>query len=790
MVWWLLVILLIACLGLTAWWWLFRMALPQTNGTLKGPGLGALATIVRDRWGVPHITTESMADGLYALGFAHAQDRLWQMELQRRIGSGRLAEIFGPVALDADRLLRRLGLRRAAEAEAAALEPEEHALLDAYCRGVNAAMAQGRLPLEFRLLGIKAAPWAPVDSLTWVKMMSFSLVHNWTDELFRYQLAQKLGPEVAARVEATYPAGLPLTNEPDGPGAADSAAELLRLFEAAKPFLASPGGASNSWVVAGRRTESGKPLLANDPHLGLQVPSTWYEAHITCPKSEVTGATLPGVPGVVIGHNRHTAWGMTDAFADTADLFVERWHPQEASYEYQGAWEPATVIAERIAVKGKPDEIEQVFITRHGPIVAGGPLGDGPPLSLRWTIQDAGHPIKAVKLLNEARSLADALGALKHWTSPCLNFSLADGADNIGYVLAGRLPVRRQGTGLTPVPGWTGEYEWEGWVPFAGNPQVINPACGYVVHANNKVVDEDYPHHISWDYMPGYRAQRLVDLIRSKPKLSAQESQAMQMDLYCLPGVEFVGHCKGLKPTAPLEQQALQALLKWDGHLRADSVGGAIYVLMQHHAVRRLYGPLLGEELLNGWLGKGILLAPASARTGRSTTALLRELRTRDPKFAPQSSMADPWEGLLAASLTDTVDYLTRTLGGAPERWQWGRLHRLKLSHPMGASKLLQFLFPGREVPIGGDMSTAAQTAYAPHQSFMATAWAPSYRQVVDFGDLGRSVSIHPGGQSGHPRSSHYMDLFPLWLQGEYHPMLFTPAAVREKAMGVLRLEP
>lgn len=806
---WLVALVALAALAAALWWWLFRMALPQVSGTLTAPGLGAPVEVVRDKWGIPHIYAQSLADAAYGLGWCHAQDRLWQMELNRRIGAGRLSEFVGPLALEADRLLRRLGLRRAAEAESAHLDPAEQSVAEAYCRGVNAAVARmgSRLPLEFRLLGIRPQPWTPADILSWGKVMSLFLSLNWEEELLRYKLAQQVGPERAARLETHYPAGQPVITAPGGEGAADVAAELLRLMGAARAFLPlGTAGASNNWVVSGSRTATGKPLLANDPHLQLTVPSIWYEAHLVCPETEVTGCTFPGVPMVIIGHNQHVGWGFTNSFVDVADLYLEKWHPSEAACEFEGRWEPAQVRQEIIRVKGGPDVTETVYVTRHGPVLAGGPLGPGPALALRWAGLDPGHFIRAFIGMNTAGDAAAFRLALRDFPTPSQNIVFADTAGNIGYVMAGLAPIRRKGTGLTPVPGWTGAYEWTGWVPFDELPQLWNPPAGYIVTANNKVVEADYPHHISWDFMPGYRAQRIAELLTARPALTPQDFRNIQMDVCCAPGREFAAHCRALAPADPMQQRALAALLEWDGHLHPDTVGGTVYEVMLHHAVRRAYEPLMGPELLELWLGKSnVLVAPANNTVGRSTTALLRELAARDPAFfAPPAaaavaaaaapvaggSGADPWDQLLAASLAEATAYLSRTLGPDPAAWQWGRLHRLPMNHALGAVKLLRPIFNGPVVPVGGDAATPHATGYIPHQPYMASAFGPSYRHILDFADLTRSQSVHPGGQSGHPRSRHYMDLFPLWCRGEYHPMLFTRAAVDQHAEASLRLTP
>jgi penicillin amidase len=856
MVWGIGAVALLAALAIGGWWWLFRAPLPQRSGTLRVQGLRAPVEIVRDELGVPHIHAASFEDAVFGLGFVHWQDRPWQLELHRRIGAGRLSEVLGAEALAADRFLRRLGLRRAAVAEVAGFDADEKALLNAYVAGVNAAMAQGKTPLEFRLLGIKPAPWTPEDTVAWTKVMGLGLSLNWEQELFRYRLVQEVGPEVAARVDPFYPAGGAVIVEPGGPGASESAAraaaELQALYASARPYLgAAGGGASNSWVVSGSRTSSGKPMFANDPHLVVNIPAIWYEAHLICPETEVTGATVPGIPGVMIGHNRHVAWGQTVSCADMADLYIEKWDPERQACEFQGEWEPVQKVDEVIRVKGQPDVVETVYITRHGPIMAGGPVGEGAPLALRWVALEPTHTMRAVREWNTAPDAAAFRAALRHYESISMNVSFADDQGNIGYVMTGKLPIRAKGSGLLPAPGWTGEYEWTGYVSFEELPQLFNPPQGYIITANNKVADAAYPYHISWDFMPPWRADRAEELLAHNDRVTLADLQAMQTDVLCRPGLEFARHCRNLRPADPREQQALQALLAWDGRLTVESVGGAVYQVMLHVATRRTYLPLLGPELLDEWLGKGNILAPtASEYIGRSTVALLQELARRDPGFfalaahraqvaaagaaheeasatagataAPAGAAAagataaaagaaaagattaaasdadhataagysDPWDALLAASLTDAVAYLRQTLGDDPAAWQWGKLHRLRVSHPMAAVKPLHLLFPGIDVPIGGDTSTLQQTAMPGHEPYAARSFVPSYRFVADLADLSGALAALPGGQAGHPRSRNYLDGFALWYRGEYHTMLFGREAVARAAVATLRLEP
>lgn len=797
---WFVAGLVVVAVAAGGWWWLFRLARPRTSGTVRVSGLSGEVEIRRDRWGIPHIYADSTADAYFAQGFVHGQDRLWQLELQRRTASGRLAEIFGPMALEADRFLRRLGMHRAAAAEWEQLDPEERELLDAYCRGVNEAMAEARRkpPLEFRLLGIKPEPWRPTDSLGWAKVMALGLSLNWEQELFRAKLTERIGPELTARIgHHALPDQLLIT----GGESADPIADLLRSYEAAKPYLSMGAvGASNNWVVAGSRTKSGKPLLANDPHLAVGLPSVWYEVHLVAPGLEVTGVSLPGAPGVVLGHNRDVSWGFTNSGADVADLFIEKWHPEEDAYEFEGEWEQATVVEERIRVKGRPDVVEKVYITRHGPVMAGGPTGPGQPLALRWATLDPAHIIRALSGMNRATSAAEMREALRHWPTPSQNVVFADTAGNIGWVMAGVVPIRKKGTGLTPVPGWTGEYEWDGWVPFEELPQSFNPECGYIVTANNAAVDHTYKHHITWDWMPDYRARRIEQMLTATKALTPEDFRQIQLDVYCIPGVEFAAHFRQLQAADPLEQKALAALQNWDGVLGPESVGGAVYQATLDAALRRAFGPLLGDELFAEWAGTGRdpLLAPININAARAVVVLLAELRDRERSFlVPDQAAAaslepgvDPWDQLLLASLTDAVSYLRRTVGDDPARWEWGKLHRLTLIHPLGTVKPLNLIFNGPEVPIGGDQATPCAVGWVPSQPFAAGGWAPSFRQIADLADLSASLAIYPGGQSGQPGNKHYLDLFQIWYQGEYHPMLFEREQVEAQTEALLRLGP
>src|SRR5579883_2219627 len=525
-----------------AYYLFMHRPLPKTRGKLHLAELHEPVEIVTDRYGVPHIYANNEDDLYLAQGYVHAQHRLWQMELNRRIGSGRLAELFGEIALEPDRFARRLGLHRAAAAAVRTLPPHSARILDAYARGVNAFISSHRtnLPLEFTLLRLTPAPWQPADTMQWSKMMGWNLGGNWETELIRARLVARLGPERAAKLETGYDPSHPLIIPP-GVSYKGTNLGLLEQYATLRQ-LSGFGllGASNNWVVDGSMTITGKPILCNDPHLGQTAPSIWFECHLVAGEIDVVGATFPGAPGVIIGHNRHVAWGVTNAISDVEDLYIEKFNPQNPiQYEYKGQWEEAEVIREEIRVKGRAEPlIEEVRITRHGPILtsmpnpqsaetaeAAGSNGHNPvpaelPLALRWTGLQQCHILSSIPKLNRATNWEEFREAMRDWDVPPQNVIYADKEGNIGYIMAGAIPIRAQGQGLLPSPGRTGEYAWVGYIPFDELPQTYNPEQHFIVTANNRVVDDNYPYYITNEWLNGYRAQRIRDLLTSKGKLA------------------------------------------------------------------------------------------------------------------------------------------------------------------------------------------------------------------------------------------------------------------------------
>jgi penicillin amidase len=772
--------------------YLTRRAFPQTSGTIAVAGLQRPVEVIRDGWGVPHIFARSARDLFFAQGFVHAQDRLWQMELNRRTASGRLSEVFGEATLATDRFLRTIGLRRAAETHLATLSRRARDMLEAYAAGVNASIAasRGRLPIEFLILGFAPEPWTPADTLAYGKLMAWVLGGDWRSEILRQQLVERFGDGALERLMPDYPASPVIV-----PGArADTArtvAATSGLSEPGPATLAPPDGStlpgwsaiagaigalpgSNNWVVAGDRTATTRPLLANDPHLEAQMPAVWYLMHLTGGPYDVAGATFPGVPGVIIGHNRDIAWGVTNANPDVQDLYIERFHPQDPNrYLFKGEWLQATVIRETIRVKGRTDPVvEPVRITRHGPILNNVVRGLGQFLALRWTALDSSAIIDAVDGINRASSWDEFREALRAWDTPAQNFVFAHRNGEIGYQLPGRIPVRARGGGALPAPGWTGEYEWTGTLPFDVLPSV-HRSTGVVVTANNRIAPPGYAHVLGRDWDPGFRALRIGEMLASGSQ-TVETTERIQTDVTSIPGRAVVAVLRSETIADPSLRSLFKELAAWDGVLSPASRSAALYEAFVDALIRELF--------------KGPLDDATFARYVRHYQA---------PTVAMLALLRDPasgwWRGersrLIERAFREAVQTLERRLGPDRRRWRWGRLHQPVFVHPLGRVKAFAWIFNTTPPETGGDAFTVNQGAFNPEEPFGQVIVA-SYRQILDPSNWDRSRVIHTTGQSGLPFHPHYRDFAARWARGEYVPLLFSRRAIEQAAEATLVLEP
>lgn len=771
----------------------FRQSQPKIRGRMILRGLKGSAEVIRDRWGTPHIFADNRDDLFFALGVVHAQDRLWQMELNRRTVSGTLSEILGEAPLEVDQLMRRAGLHRAAEREARSLDPEAAAILQAYCNGVNAFLEQkrGALPLEFTILRTRPAPWTAADSLALGRLMGWTLSGNIDAEIVRSWLISKVGPQAMVDLEPPYPGGMPLVMPPGTESAPPGREALEKIQEAARLALVGFGGGSNNWVVDSQKSITGMPLLANDPHLPPTTPMIWYQAHLKGAGFDVIGVSIPGLPGVAIGHNDRIAWGLTASVTDQQDLFVERLNPENPhQYEYRGKWRDGTVIREEIRIRGRSEPVvEEVLVTEHGPDIGPCIPGETRTLALKSVVIEEGGLLPAALALMQARDWDDFREALRRWPSPPQNVVYADVEGNIGYQLVGFVPKRKKGLGMVPVPGWTDDYEWKGYVPFDELPCLFNPSTHFVATANAKLVGEDYKHHITNDWIEGFRTRRIVDLLTAKEKHSREDFQRMHMDCFSISGRELAPFITALEPQDGRLQQAIRYVRNWDYRLTPDSVGGAIVEAFFYHLYRNVFRHKVGD-LLDTYTGVGIhMMVPVNAYGFRVVSHLLRVLREARADWFPSGDGQEvTWSSVIMRSLEEAVGDLQQRLGDDMSQWQWGRLHQITFPHPLGQVKPLRRIFNRGPYPIAGDQNTVHQGAFDPAHPFVASVSTPSYRQIVDLGDLNRSVAVIPGGQSGQPGNRHFSDLMPLWLRGEYHPLLFDRRAIEAEAEGTLVL--
>lgn len=766
-------------------YYIIQRPLPVINGSETVAGLEAPVEIIRDRWGVPHIFAQNEEDLMFAQGYVTAQDRLWQMEFSRRTGSGTLSEILGEVTLETDRFIRTVGFRRAAQAELERLDPETQRNLEAYARGVNTYIDShpDKLPLEFTLLGFRPEPWQPLDSVTWGKVMAWDLGGNWESEILRAAAVREFGEDLTKALTPGYPADAP-TIVPAGVSYAGISARALASYGPIKEALGAGliGIGSNNWVVDGAKSTTGKPLLANDPHLGIAMPAIWYEIHLCGGGVDVTGASFPGVPGVIIGHNRSIAWGVTNVGPDVQDLYIEKINPDNPNqYLYQDKWEEMKVIREEIRVKGKQEPaILEVKVTRHGPILNSVVEGLEQPLALRWTASEPGTISRSVLAINRASNWKEFRDALRYWSVPSQNFVYADVQGNIGYQTPGDIPIRAKGNGLVPVPGWTGEYEWTGYIPFDELPSVYNPPTHFIATANNKVVGDDYRYLISYEWDPGYRAKRIVQMLTAKEKLGPEDFGQIHRDYKSLFAADVVPYLTALQPRDERTARALEYLKNWDFNLTADSVAGSIFETYYTKFLNNAYGSVMSPEFFRQYRG---------APTHVLCTVNMLEDPTNAWRANLEKATGRRLEEIQLSSLEEAVKDLTQQLGNDMAAWRWGRLHRATFNHPFGEMKPLNLLFNAGPYETGGDGLTVNNAGYPVGKSFDQKT-VPSLRLIANLADLNQSQFVHTTGQSGQLFARHRDDFIPLWLKGEYHPWLFERESIEKSSEARLTLWP
>jgi penicillin amidase len=774
-------------------------ATPAHDGVLHVTGLRAVVQIERDAHGIPTVRASSIEDAAYALGLVHAQDRLWQLETHRRIGSGRLAEAFGAGALDSDRFLRALGVRRAAQAQWAQLGAESKRVLEAYAAGINAWQRDhlAARPPEMLLLGVATEDWSPVDSLAWAIMMAWDLGGNWSSELLRARLALTLPVARINELLPPYPGEAPLATadyaalmrslQLGGALTAHNASWLDHL-QAIAPASGIEGVGSNGWVIAGSRSASGKPLLANDPHLKLTAPALWYFVRVEVTGEggfKAAGATMPGLPAIVLGQTEHIAWGFANTGPDVQDLYLEQFKLGDASQvRTPQGWEPLRTATEQIRVKGGATQTMVVRSSRHGPLisdaggaaaeVAGAPTAPLHGLALRWTALDAeADPVAASLAMLRARSSAAFVdAATRLWTAPMQTMLVADCDGHIAMVAPGRVPLRQRAhdlQGLVPAPGWDARYDWDGFVPAERTPREADPPRGWIASANQRIHGRDYPFYLGSEWAAPYRQQRIEQLLRSRTQHDLNDMAAMQADELSLATQRLLPWLQRARSDHALAGAARQALAGFDGRMKADAAAPLIF----HAWARQLTRAVFVDEL-GGPVVYERVLGTRNFRDALEGVLERDDAWWCDDKATP--NVAERCADLADAALTRALDELQQRFGAEVSRWRWGDAHVARSEHrPFSRFAPLAPLFELR-TPTGGDTWTlnVGRVGVKPDAvtgELYLNEHAPSLRAIYDLGDPSQSRVMHSSGQSGLPWSRHYRNFTAPWSRVDYLPL-------------------
>ena len=843
--------------------WTIQRSFPQTDGSIELDGLQAEVTVQRDDRGIPTITADSTDDLFYAQGFVHAQDRFFEMDFRRHVTSGRVAEMFGESQAGTDAFLRTLGWRKVAEAEVEAMDDTTRGYYEAYADGVNAYLASrsgAELSLEYAVIGLQnpdcaPEPWEPADSVAWLKAMAWDLRGNIEDETERSLLAAGLStatdgnaPDAAttadmlAKLYPEYPfaenpvivpkistvPALGTGAEPAAftPGETEGEAqqasttidweETSNVIEAASVLVGDVGEGigSNSWVVSGDLTETGMPLLANDPHLGASLPSVWYQVQLKCSTVDeecpfdVGGFSFSGLPGIVIGHNQKVAWGFTNLTTDVTDLYLERVEGDQ--YWRDGALVPLEESTETIKVAGGDDIDLTIRSTVHGPIISGltddfTEIADDPEpalgveasapttpvpgsedaeyaVSLRWTALDPGTAATAIFALSTAQDFDDFRYAASLFDVPAQNLIYADTEGNIGYQAPGRLPIRGAGDGWMPQPGWDSSYDWTGFIPFEELPVSYNPNSGYIVTANNAIVTDDYAYFLSRDWDYGYRAARIAHLIERRAAvapLTADDMRDIQMDNEMWIGTQLATAMAEVDVSGAGASDAVDLLEAWDGQNCASSAAAAYANVLWSNLVQNIFAEREQPLPIDG---QGRLFTVVSAMLTDPS----------DPLWTNEQLDVDGMEQMLALSAEEAYDELAALQGTTISRWNWGDLHAITLtSDTLGSSGIapIEALFNRGPFPVSGGASVVNATGWELGVSY-ATTTVPSMRMVVDLSDFDASTWNHLTGASGHAFHEHYTDQTADWAVGAQKPWAYSTQAVKSAAVDTLVLSP
>ena len=834
-------LLVVTVIGYRAW--TVHRSFPQTSGDITLQGLTGTVDVYRDDRGIPDLYADNPADLFYAQGYVHAQDRFWEMDFRRHITSGRLSEMFGKSQVETDTFLRISGWRRVAEQEYALLAPTTKQHLDDYARGVNAYLADhsgASVSLEYAVLGLQnrsytIEPWTPVDSLAWLKAMAWDLRGNMQQEIERSIVSAQVGPGRTAQIFPPYPYDRhrPIVrqgavvdgvwNQDASPAATVVASHIPRVPSASLEVLArthavlgsldgllgphGPGIGSNSWVISGQLTSSGKPLLANDPHLSPSMPSIWYQMGLHCRTVsaqcpyDVAGFTFSGLPGVVIGHNQTIGWGFTNLGPDVTDLYLEK--VTSTTYEVAGATKPLDIRTETIKVAGGEDVTVTVRASEHGPLVSDasdeiarvgkdapdgtsvGARTNGYAVALRWTALTPGHTADAIDLLDTAQTWEEFRKAASLFEVPAQNLVFASKDGTVGYQTPGKIPIRTGYDGKYPALGWDPRQSWTGYIPFDALPNVLNPNDMFVVTANNAAVYRSYPYYLTDDWSYGARSQRITDLVQlataGGARMTPDQMRVIQSDTWNENAAFVVPRIKDAKVSGTTKQ-AVDLLESWDFTQPADSAAAAYFNVFWKNLLLDTFGDEVPAQYING---------------GDRWFTVVRNLWDSpndkwwdDVKDTP--TRTENLDDAVLRALNEATNELSTLQGSDPSKWSWGRLHTLTVrNQSLGKSGVgpIEAIFNRGPIATAGGTSIVDATAWTPTNGYEVDA-LPSMRMVVDFSDLDGSTWVNLTGSSGHAYNRNYVDQLDAWQSGRTFSWPFTEKAVHAAAKDHLVLRP
>jgi penicillin amidase len=761
-----------------------RATLPDYDGEVVVSGIDSDVTIIRDDFGMPHIYADSEGDAYFALGYCIAQDRLFQLDLIRRVITGRLSEIMGESVVDVDKLFRTLTASRSEEEIVKGYPPEVLSALEAFASGINYYIenGDGPLPVEFKILGYKPDPWKVEDCVSVYYFLAWQFNGSFKTEMLRATIADRLGKELTDEIFSIYPENGPTIMENLPPLKVGDNVDYIKTLDLAREIMGfEGGGASNHWVVSSVKSKTGKPIFANDPHVAHGAPGVWYEAHIITPTLNVTGAMLPGVPFVFAGTNGNCAWGGTVGMVDDSDYYIEKLDPENPNrYLFKGKWEEMEIKEETIKVKNGDDVDFNVRLTRHGPVIDDVNNFDEPEghaLSMRWVAPERADAIVAIYHVNRAKTVYDFDKWVELFQCPGINLGCADDKGNIGYWLVAGIPIRRGFDGSVPVPGWDGNHEWAGYVPKEEQPKLINPPSGWIATANNRIEKDGYPYVISNCYASPDRYIRISEMLTEKDKLDSEDFARIQGDAYVVLARDWVPTMIEILSEAELSEReaaALELLEEWDFVATPESCAASVFHATTNSIVERTFKKRLGDELYPLYVGSKYLVFNSLRKmfvNGGSTWF-----------DDPDTEEIEDINFVVTMSFKDAVSYLEEEMGKEIDDWSWGDLHTLTIYHPFGKkSALMGKFFNIGPFPMGGGLFTVSPATYR-----LTDPWevyhGASLRYIVDLSDENNSKMVTPNGVSGNFMSPHYDDQTGLWLDLKYRPLVLSREGVEKNA--------